>query len=277
MPDDVVRVVFYGKGGIGKSTVAAHVSAAWASGGARVLHVGCDPKMDSTIRLRPPGDFPAVVDLIEDRTLHSSKPERIVIPGRWGIDTVEAGGPEPGMGCAGRAVSALFDFFDRHRITQRPYDRMVFDVLGDLVCGGFVAPIRYGAGDRVVIVASGELMALYAANNIANVVLHHRDEGLRLAGIVYNVKQRDDRVDEALDRFTRRLNTRVLAWIAWDPVVREAERHNQTVIDYAPQSAAAEQFRTLARDLAAPLPAHLPEPTPMMRREFLEFGRSLDL
>ncbi len=269
--------MLYGKGGIGKSTIAAHLSMAYALEGRRVLHVGCDPKMDSSLRLTEREDFPTLVDFIEDGTLHRRTPADLIVHGKAGIDTIETGGPEPGLGCAGRGVATLFDFLDIHRVETWPYDVLIFDVLGDLVCGGFVAPIRYGMGDRVVIVASGELMALYAANNIARVVLHHVDEGVHLAGIIYNVKVLDDQIRSSLERFAGEVHARVLGFIEWDPRVKQAERVRRTVFETDPDSEPARRFQALARALAGPLPDDLPLPAPLDRRAFLRMARELDL
>ncbi len=272
-----VKIVLYGKGGIGKSTLAAHLSMAYALEGRRVLHVGCDPKMDSSLRLTEREDSPTLVDFIEDGTLHRRAPADLIVRGKAGIDTIETGGPEPGLGCAGRGVATLFDFLDIHRVETWPYDVLVFDVLGDLVCGGFVAPIRYGMGDRIVIVASGELMALYAANNIARVVLHHVDEGVRLAGIIYNVKILDDTIRSSLERFADEIHARVLGFIEWDPRVKQAERARRTVFETDPDSDVAARFKALARTLGEPLPANLPLPAPLDRRAFLRMARDMDL
>ena len=272
-----LKLVLYGKGGVGKSTIATHLSYAFAARGLRVLHVGCDPKMDSCLRLVERKDFPCLVDFIEDKSLQSRRPADLIVRGKRGIDAIETGGPEPGLGCAGRGVATLCDFLDQHKVTAGPYDALVFDVLGDLVCGGFVAPLRYGMGDRVVIVASDELMSLYAANRIASVVLHHVDEGVRLAGIVFNVKTRSPRARQALERFARRIRARVLGFIPWEPVVKAAERKDQTVFEHAPRSRAAARFRELAARVSAPLPKGLPAPTPLKRGEFLAFARGLDL
>lgn len=272
-----MKIVLYGKGGIGKSTIAAHLSMAYALEGRRVLHVGCDPKMDSSLRLTEREDAPTLVDFIEDGTLHRRTPADLIVHGKAGIDTIETGGPEPGLGCAGRGVATLFDFLDIHRVETWPYDVLVFDVLGDLVCGGFVAPIRYGMGDRIVIVASGELMALYAANNIARVVLHHVDEGVRLAGIVYNVKVLDDKIRESLENFAKEIRANVLGFIAWDPRVKAAERARRTVFETEPDSEPAARFRDLARALARPLPPDHPLPAPLDRRAFLAMAREMDL
>jgi nitrogenase iron protein NifH len=274
---NTIRLVIYGKGGIGKSTIACHLSAAYGEMGLKVLHVGCDPKMDSSFRLIKSDEFPTLVDFVEDRTLERRKPSDLIIPGKWNIDAIETGGPEPGLGCAGRGVATLFDFFAKHHLEKWDYDVMVFDVLGDLVCGGFVAPIRYGMCNRVVIVAGSELMSLYAANNIARVVINHVDEDVRLAGIIYNVKSSSRKIREELDRFAGLLNARVLCYIPWNKQIKKAERLNQTLFEYDPQSESAYCFRRLAQMLLEPLPDTLPLPTPMSRKEFIKFARSLNL
>jgi len=273
----MLRVVLYGKGGIGKSTVAVHLSAAWREAGLRVLHVGCDPKMDSSLRLRGDREGPAVLDFIEDRSLSRRRPEELIVPGPTGVDTIEIGGPDPGVGCAGRGVANLFDWLEARDFLAWPYDVALFDVLGDLVCGGFVAPLRYGLGNRVVIVASAEPMALYAANNVCKALRNHVDEGVALAGIVFNVKTLDPRVEEALTGFAARLRARVLGFIPWSREVREAERRNRTVIDDAPASGVADQFRALAEVVRAPLPPDLPMPTPLERRELMGLLRDLEV
>jgi nitrogenase iron protein NifH len=272
-----VRLVVYGKGGVGKSTVACHLSAAYARKGLRVLHVGCDPKMDSTLRLTDEAAPPCLMDFVEDGSLSRLEPADLIVKGKWGIDAIETGGPEPGLGCAGRGVATLFDFFARRHIETWPYDVMLFDVLGDLVCGGFAAPIRYGMGNRVVIVASGELMSLYAANNIARVVLQHVDEDVRLAGIVFNLKAEDRGTRKELERFAARLQARVLAYIPWEPEIKKAERANRTLFEHAPKSKTTGLFCGLAQTLRGPLPKDLPRPTPMPRQEFMEFARALKL
>jgi nitrogenase iron protein NifH len=272
-----LKVVLYGKGGVGKSTVATHLGMAYAERGLRVLHVGCDPKQDSSLRLTDREDVPTLLDFIEDGSLDSRRPKDLIVKGTRGIDTIEAGGPEPGVGCAGRGVATLVDFLDLHGIDSWPYDVRIFDVLGDLVCGGFVSPIRYAMGNRVLIVASGELMSLYAANRIASVVLEHVDEGVRLAGIVFNLKSEDEHVRESLERFAARIRSRVLGFVPWSPVVREAERLNKTAFDHAPDSEICDLFRELADRVQAPVAPGYEPPQPMDRKEFLAFGRGLDL
>ncbi len=272
-----IRLVLYGKGGVGKSTIAVHLSAAYAEKGLKVLHVGCDPKMDSSIRLSNREDFPCLVDFIEDRSLGRRRPEDLIVVGKWGIHTIETGGPEPGKGCAGRGVATLFDFLDRHAFRHQDYDVMLFDVVGDLVCGGFVAPLRFGIGNSVIIVASGELMSLYAANNVARVVLHHVDDSVTLAGIVFNLHSEREHTRQELVKFAGRINARVLGFIPWDEDIRVAEKSNGTLFDAVPDSRSAERFRDLAEVLSKPVSTEHPLPTPLGRREFMQFVRSLDL
>ncbi|MEI8259232.1 MAG: AAA family ATPase, partial [Deltaproteobacteria bacterium] len=166
------RIVFFGKGGIGKSTTSTNVSASLAAMGQRVLHVGCDPKHDSTVALLGGQLLEPVVDKIQ--STEGITPEDIVTRSALGIDCVEAGGPEAGVGCGGRGITRMMEIFNAAQLlTSNRYDVSVYDVLGDVVCGGFAAPLRKGIGEKVIIVASEEVMAMYAANNIAKAVCHY--------------------------------------------------------------------------------------------------------
>jgi len=181
------RFAFYGKGGIGKSTISASVSFALAKRGQRVLHVGCDPKHDSSlVLLEDPAKLKTVVDLQFGRGDELTRDD-LVMAGTAGIHCVESGGPTPGQGCGGRAVARAFDLFERIGLEDpATYDVAVYDVLGDVVCGGFAAPLRRGFAQKVVIVASDEPMALFAANNIARAVVTYGANGAVLAGMVAN-------------------------------------------------------------------------------------------
>jgi nitrogenase iron protein NifH len=262
------RIVIYGKGGIGKSTVATALSMAYAQAGKRVLHVGCDPKHDSAMKLVPGGKVPTVLELLLlGRTLTR---EQMITAGRLGIHCVEAGGPDPGVGCGGRGITKMFEVMERARVIQDgAYDVVVYDVLGDVVCGGFAAPLKAGAGQKVVIVVSEELMALYAANNVAKVVRTYGYNGLKLAGLVVNL--RDNSVDLGpLRHFAQRLGTRILAVVPRSREVREAELDGVTVLDAAPGSEAAARLRALAQEVLALDPATCPEPTPLDHDTFLQ-------
>jgi nitrogenase iron protein NifH len=226
------RIVIFGKGGIGKSTISCGISASLAAGGKRVLHVGCDPKHDSTTALLRGKLIEPVIDRIEK--VKGVKAEDIVVRSPLGVDCVEAGGPAAGVGCGGRGITRMLEIFNEAELLdESKYDLALYDVLGDVVCGGFAAPLRKGIGEKVVIVTSEELMALYAANNIARAVVHYANNGIALAGLVVNLK--DPNADrKVVERFAERINTRILAWIPRDPLIREAE-YNRTKIALCPR------------------------------------------
>ncbi|MFO0759632.1 MAG: AAA family ATPase [Byssovorax sp.] len=265
------KLVFFGKGGIGKSTTSSNLSATLAAMGRRVLHVGCDPKHDSTVSLLHGELIMPVVDRIT--TIQGVKPEDIVRTSPLGVDCVEAGGPEAGVGCGGRGISRMLEIFAAARLlAPGRYDVAVYDVLGDVVCGGFAAPLRTGIGEKVVIVVSEEVMALYAANNIARAVVHYAENGVHLAGIVVNA--RDGGGDlSAVERFAGLINTRILGVIPRDLLVREAEYRRMTVVEYAPGAAITRVFRELADTLLALDASACPLPTPLDEARFYELTR----
>jgi len=256
------RIAFYGKGGIGKSTVAAGVSLALARQGKRVLHVGCDPKHDSTLALVS-GPVRTVIDQIFSQPVGSLKREHLIMQGRQGIDCIESGGPESGVGCGGRAVSRMFELFEELNVVdQDRYDVAVFDVLGDVVCGGFAAPLRSAFAPKVVIVSSEEMAAGYAANNIARGVQHYLDNGVTLAGVVLN--RRDNQADVApIQRLIEALNSKVLAVLRRDPRVGEAELNGRSIVEAEPGSPVAQALVKLSKELLTIAPKDCPVPRPM--------------
>ena len=167
----MIKIAVYGKGGIGKSTVTANLSAAFASMGKRVIQIGCDPKADSTINLLGGKPLLPVMNYMRDMEKDPETLEDISKTGFGNILCIETGGPTPGLGCAGRGIIATFQLLEELELfeTYKP-DIVMYDVLGDVVCGGFAAPIREGYAEEVLIVTSGEKMALYAANNIYQAV-----------------------------------------------------------------------------------------------------------
>jgi nitrogenase iron protein len=244
------RIAFYGKGGIGKSTIAAGVSWALAKQGKKVLHVGCDPKHDSTAVLLAGQDgFKTVIGQVFSQPVDQMRREHVIMKGKLDIDCVESGGPEPGVGCGGRAVSRMFELFGEFGLLDDPqYDAIIFDVLGDVVCGGFAAPLRSGIAPKVVVVASEEMMAGYAANNICRAVLHYLDNGVCLAGMVLN--QRDNHADFGpVERLAGALGIKILARIPRDPGIQKAELARQSILESRPKSPAAVAIRKLAGDL----------------------------
>ena len=184
----MIKIAVYGKGGIGKSTVTANLSAAFASMGKRVIQIGCDPKADSTINLLGGKPLLPVMNYMRDMEKDPETLEDISKTGFGNILCIETGGPTPGLGCAGRGIIATFQLLEELELfeTYRP-DIVMYDVLGDVVCGGFAAPIREGYAEEVLIVTSGEKMALYAANNIYQAVKNFEDRSYaRVRGIILN-------------------------------------------------------------------------------------------
>ncbi|MDY0003951.1 MAG: AAA family ATPase [Polyangia bacterium] len=270
------KLAFYGKGGIGKSTVSTNVSALLALGGRRVLHVGCDPKHDSTLPFLDGAPVVTVLDTLFRVPSGGLTREHFIMPGRLGIDCIESGGPEPGVGCGGRGVSRMFELLDELGVLSgERYDAAVFDVLGDVVCGGFAAPLRRGFARKVVIVSSEEVMSLYAANNICKAIHHYRANGVALVGLVFNL--RDNRTDrEALHDFAERIGTAVLCILPRERQVRRAEVTGRTLVEQAPRSRMARELKALSERILAADPDACPPPRPMDNDSFHKYVRSLE-
>lgn len=262
--DFVKKIAFYGKGGIGKSTTAANVSAALSGLGKKVCQVGCDPKNDSTRLLLGHICHETVLDKVRTSEIEDIQVADIVHTGFGGVTCVEAGGPEPGVGCAGRGIIVALQLLEKLEAIP-DVDLTLYDVLGDVVCGGFAMPIREGYASDIYIVSSGELMSLYAANNIAKGVRRFAARGkARLAGIVGNSRNTPGE-KELLTEFASRLNTRLVAFVPRDTIVNIAENHRKTVIEYMPDSPQAGVYRDLAEliwnntELTVPTPISFEE------------------
>lgn len=263
----------YGKGGIGKTTVASTLSVLFARAGARVLLVGCDPKHDTTYKLVPREEVRTVMDLLAASEGKMPSREAFLMRGRFGIDCVETGGPKPGVGCAGRGITRMFDVLAASRVLESDYDVVVYDVLGDVVCGGFAAPIRRGHAREVYIVASGEVMAMYAANNIAGAVANNRRAGVAVGGLVANLRGVAHET-LILERFAAAIGVRLLPPIPRDETLQQAERQGQTVVEYAPTSPVAAHYEALFAQVAKLGPADAAVPAPLDDRAFDDFVRS---
>lgn len=242
----------YGKGGIGKSTISANISAALAEDGISVLQIGCDPKHDSTRLLMQGENIPTVLDVLRDKGKESARVEDVLRVGYKGIGCIEAGGPQPGVGCAGRGIISAFEFLGRYSLREH-YDRVLYDVLGDVVCGGFAVPVRREYADAVFLVTSGEYMALYAANNILRGIRNFDgDRYRRVAGIIYNERKLEDE-DGRVRRFADAVGLPVLAKVPRSPVFAEAEEHNVTLMQMEGAAREKDVFRRLAGMIAGDL------------------------
>ncbi len=241
-----LEIAVYGKGGIGKSTINANLSAALAIKGDRVMQIGCDPKHDSTQYLMHGVMIPTVLEYLRRVPADQALLTEVLREGCFHIGCIEAGGPQPGVGCAGRGIITAFEFLKKTG-AKDPYERIVYDVLGDVVCGGFTVPVRKEYADAVFLVTSGEYMALYAANNILRGIYNYdREKGRRIAGILYNERRLPDE-DERVKRFARAVVIPVAARIPRSPAFAKAEEANRTVMELPGWDQEKSVFLALAR------------------------------
>lgn len=245
----MIKIAVYGKGGIGKSTTISNMSAALADMGYKVMQIGCDPKADSTANLHGKGRVTTVLDLVRQKK-NDFTLEDMITEGYGGVICVEAGGPTPGLGCAGRGIiAALEKLAEKGAYDVYQPDIVFYDVLGDVVCGGFSMPLRGGYADKVFIVTSGENMAIYAAANIAMAVDGFKGRGYaELGGLILNrrnVKNEDAKVAELAED----IHTEVVASLNRSDTVQDAEELGKTVIEAFPDSEMAQEYRDLAKRL----------------------------
>ena len=243
------QIAFYGKGGIGKSTTSQNTLAALAELDQKILIVGCDPKADSTRLILHAKAQQTVLHLAAEKgSVEDLEVEDVMRIGYGGIHCVESGGPEPGVGCAGRGVITAINFLEENGAYEN-MDYIAYDVLGDVVCGGFAMPIRENKAQEIYIVMSGEMMALYAANNISKGILKYAKSGsVRLGGLICNSRQTDCEYDLA-DAMAKKLGTTLIHFLPRDNVVQHAELRRMTVIEYAPEAKQADEYRALARKI----------------------------
>ena len=245
----MIKIAVYGKGGIGKSTTVSNVAAVFASQGLRVMQIGCDPKADSTVLLRHGEKVETVLDLVRTRKENFTL-EEMVKEGFAGVCCVEAGGPSPGLGCAGRGIIATFQLLEDLKLfeTYKP-DVVLYDVLGDVVCGGFAAPIREGYASKVLIVTSGEKMALYAANNINNAVKNFEDRSYaKVYGIVLNHRNVENETEKVTE-FADSVGLPIVGEVPRSDEITRCEDRGMTVVEGEPESPAAQAFLNLAKEL----------------------------
>jgi len=269
------QCAIYGKGGIGKSTTTQNLVAGLAEAGKKVMIVGCDPKADSTRLILHAKAQNSIMQMAADAgSVEDLELEDVLKVGYRDIKCVESGGPEPGVGCAGRGVITAINFLEEEGAYEEDLDFVFYDVLGDVVCGGFAMPIRENKAQEIYIVCSGEMMAMYAANNIAKgIVKYANSGGVRLAGLICNSRN-TDREDELIMALAERLNTTMIHFIPRDNAVQHAEIRRMTVIEYDPTAKQADEYRALARKVDENRNLQIPTPIEMEELEelLMEFG-----
>jgi nitrogenase iron protein NifH len=266
-------IAIYGKGGIGKSTTTQNTVAALAEMGKKIMVVGCDPKADSTRLLLGGLAQKTVLDTLRDEGDEVAL-EDVMRPGYGGTKCTESGGPEPGVGCAGRGIITSINLLEQLGAYEDELDYVFYDVLGDVVCGGFAMPIREGKAQEIYIVCSGEMMAMYAANNISKgVVKFAQAGGVRLGGIICNSRKVDNE-KEMIEEFARQLGTQMIHFVPRDNDVQRAEINRKTVIDWNPAAPQADEYRALARAIDGNKKFVIPTPLPMdtLEKLLIDFG-----
>lgn len=259
------KIAIYGKGGIGKSTTVANIAAAYSEDNKKVMVIGCDPKSDTT-RTLCGKRIPTIVHTLKD----NKKPELddLVFEGFNKIKCVESGGPEPGVGCAGRGVIVAMKRLENLNAFEEEFDVILYDVLGDVVCGGFSVPLREDYADEVFIVSSGEYMSLYAANNISRGIKKLKGN---LGGIICNCKGIDNE-EEIVNSFAKEIGTQVIGVIGRSNLIQRSELDAKTVVEYAPESIESDAYRRLAKDIFDN--DNYSTPQPMEDEDFENFFKS---
>ena len=264
------KIAIYGKGGIGKSTTTQNTVAGLAEMGKKVMVVGCDPKADSTRLLLGGLAQRTVLDTLREEG-EDVDLDTILKDGYGGVSCVESGGPEPGVGCAGRGIITSITLLEQlgayHE--SRKLDYAFYDVLGDVVCGGFAMPIRDGKAQEIYIVVSGEMMAMYAANNICKGIVKYADTGgVRLGGLICNSRKVDNE-REMIEELAKAIGTQMIHFVPRDNMVQRAEINRKTVIEFEPAHPQADEYRALARKIDQNKMFVIPKPLTMEELEKL--------
>jgi nitrogenase iron protein NifH len=269
------KIAIYGKGGIGKSTTTQNTVAGLATMGKHVMVVGCDPKADSTRLLLGGLAQKSVLDTLRDEG-EDVELDEIMRTGFGNTSCVESGGPEPGVGCAGRGIITSINLLEQLGAFEadKHLDYAFFDVLGDVVCGGFAMPIREKKAEEIYIVVSGEMMAMYAANNICKGIRKYAEAGgVRLGGLICNSRKVDNE-RQMIEELAKRLGTQMIYFVPRDNMVQKAEINRKTVIDYDPTHPQADEYRNLAKRIDDNDLFVIPKPLAIEELEklLIEFG-----
>lgn len=259
MAKKIKQIAIYGKGGIGKSTTTSNISAALSKLGYKVMQFGCDPKSDSTNTLRGGQYIPTVLDTLREKS--SVKASEVIFEGFNGIYCVEAGGPAPGVGCAGRGITTAVSLLKQQKVYEDlDLDYVIYDVLGDVVCGGFAVPIREGIAEHVFTVSSADFMAVYAANNLFKGIQKYSNSGGALLGGIIANSINKPYSKEIIDDFASRTKTQVVEYVPRSVTVTQCELQGKTTIEGAPDSQQAQIYTRLAEKIAAHEVSKAPAP-----------------
>jgi nitrogenase iron protein NifH len=259
MAKKIKQIAIYGKGGIGKSTTTSNISAALSTMGYKVMQFGCDPKSDSTNTLRDGTYIETVLDALRDSTTVNAR--SVIHEGFNGVYCVEAGGPAPGVGCAGRGIITAVQLFKQQKVFEDlDLDYVIYDVLGDVVCGGFAVPIREGIAEHVFTVSSADFMAIYAANNLFKGIHKYSNSGGALLGGIIANSINAPYAKSIIDDFAARTKTQIIEYVPRSVTVTQSELQGKTTIEAAPNSAQADVYRSLAKKVAEHTESKVPSP-----------------
>ena len=272
----IKQIAIYGKGGIGKSTTTSNISAALSKLGYKVMQFGCDPKSDSTNTLRDGEYIPTVLDTLREK--NTVKAKEVIFEGFNGIYCVEAGGPAPGVGCAGRGIITAVQLFKQQNVFEElGIDIVIYDVLGDVVCGGFAVPIREGIAEHVFTVSSADFMSVYASNNLFKGIQRYSNNGGALLGGIIANSINQPYSKNIIDDFADRTQTQIMQYVPRSVTVTQSELRGKTTIEAAPDSAQAAIYTELAKRIAAHEKSTVPAPldTAELRRWASDWGNQL--
>jgi nitrogenase iron protein NifH len=259
MAKKLKQIAIYGKGGIGKSTTTSNISAALTTMGYKVMQFGCDPKSDSTNTLRDGTYIPTVLDTLREKNKVNA--HDVIFQGFNGIYCVEAGGPAPGVGCAGRGIITAVQLFKQQRVFEElDLDYVIYDVLGDVVCGGFAVPIREGIAEHVFTVSSSDFMSVYASNNLFKGIHRYSNSGGALLGGVIANSINQPYSKAIIDDFVARTNTQVMEYVPRSITVTQSELQGKTTIEAAPDSEQAKIYKRLAKRISEHTDSKVPSP-----------------
>ena len=269
------EIGIYGKGGIGKSAITSNISAAVSEKGFKVMQIGCDPKADSTRTLLANTHIPTILETVLDsdtvREFREIDVSKVIFEGYNGIMCAECGGPDPGIGCAGRGIITAIELMKEQRAFERINPDFIFyDVLGDVVCGGFAMPLRQGIAKQVYVVVSSNFASIYAANNLFKAIVRFAEKGGgRLAGLIANhVNTSEER--EVVDDFAAKAKTRVIEYIPYSEEMFMSDLQGKTILEANPESELANLFRSMASEVI--LSEEKAVPTPLEAADLRNWG-----